>query len=124
MAGQVQGNVALVTGAASGIGRQVALMLAKEGAQVVVSDVSDVGGQETVQLIKSAGAEATFVRCDVLRPQGIEKLIETVVVIYGKLDCAVNNAGIAGASAPTADYPLDSWNKVIAINLTAPWLCM
>ncbi len=124
MAGQVQGNVALVTGAASGIGRQVALMLAKEGALVVVSDVSDVGGQGTVQLIKEAGAEATFVRCDVSQPQEIEKLINAVVATYGRLDCAVNNAGIAGASAPTADYPLDSWNKVIAINLTAPWLCM
>lgn len=124
MAGQVNGKVAVVTGAASGIGREVALLLAREGALVVVSDVSDAGGQETVQLIKGSGAAATFVRCDVSQPEEVEKLMQTTVATYGKLDCAVNNAGIGGASAPTADYPLDSWNKVIAINLTAPWLCM
>lgn len=124
MAGQVAGKVAVVTGAASGIGKEVALLLAREGAKVIVSDVSDAGGQEAVQLIKESGAEATFVRCDVSQPEEIEKLMQTTVATYGKLDCAVNNAGIGGASAPTADYPLDNWNKVIAINLTAPWLCM
>lgn len=124
MASLFEGKVAVITGAGSGIGRACALAFAREGARVVASDIAPEGGNETVNLIKQAGGEAAFIRCDVARPQEIEALIHSTVETYGRLDCAVNNAGIAGVQATTADYPLENWQKVININLTAPWLCM
>src|SRR5689334_19805039 len=124
MSGLLESRVAVITGAGSGIGRASALAFAREGARVVVSDIVPEGGNETVNLIKQTGGEATFIRCDVAQPQEIEALIYSTVETYGQLDCAVNNAGIAGVQAATADYPLENWQKVININLTAPWLCM
>ncbi len=121
---QFDGKVAMITGAASGIGRSIALGFAQEGAKVVVSDISVEGDQETVRLVKEAGGEATFIWCDVTLPEEIEALVRSTVETYGSLDCAVNNAGIEGASADTIDYPLEVWNKVLNVNLTAPWLCM
>ena len=114
----------MITGAGSGIGRATALAFAQEGARVVVSDIAVEGGQETVRLLKEAGGEAMFVRCDVTQPEEIEALIARTVETYGSLDCAVNNAGIEGVTASTVDYPLEMWNKVLSVNLTAPWLCM
>lgn len=124
MTGSFDGRVALVTGAGSGIGRSCALALAREGARVVVSDVATEGGNETVSLIQRVQGEAIFVQCDVSKPQEIEALITGVGEKYGQLDCAVNNAGIGGVQQPTVDYPLENWQKVLDINLTAPWLCM
>jgi NAD(P)-dependent dehydrogenase (short-subunit alcohol dehydrogenase family) len=124
MASLLESRVAMITGAGSGIGRASALAFAREGARVVVSDIASEGGNETVNLIKQEGGEAIFIRCDVARPQEIEALIHSTVETYGQLDCVVNNAGIAGVQATTADYPLENWQKVININLTAPWLCM
>jgi NAD(P)-dependent dehydrogenase (short-subunit alcohol dehydrogenase family) len=124
MPGQFDGRVAMVTGAGSGIGRATASAFAREGAKVVVSDISVQGGEETVRLIREAHGEATFVKCDVSSPEDILILINKTVEIYGRLDSAINNAGIEGTPATTVDYPLDIWNKVLAINLTAPWLCM
>lgn len=124
MANSFESSVAVITGAGSGIGRACALAFANEGTRVVVSDIAPESGNETVNLIKQAGGEATFIRCDVARPQEVEALIHSTVETYGKLDCAVNNAGVAGVQAATADYPLENWQRVIDINLTAPWLCM
>jgi len=124
MPGQFNTKVAVVTGAASGIGRATALAFAREGANVVVSDVATQGGEETVRLIKEAGGEATFVKCDVSQAEEVKALVTRAVDTYGRLDYDINIAGIEGTPAPTADYPEDVWSKVIGINLTGPYLCM
>ena len=124
MPGQFNTKVALVTGAASGIGRATALAFAREGTNVVVSDIAVQGGEETVRLIKVAGGEATFLKCDVSQSEEVKALVTKAVDTYGRLDYDLNIAGIEGTLATTADYPEDVWNKVIAINLTGPYLCM
>ena len=121
---QFTGRVALVTGGSSGIGRASALAFAKEGAQVMVSDIMAEAGQETAELITKAGGTASFTRANVSKASDVETLIATCVETYGRLDCAHNNAGIEGPGSPTVDYDEDSWDRVIAINLTGVWLCM
>lgn len=124
MAEQLNGKVVLVTGAGAGIGRAVALASAREGARVVVSDIAVEGGEETVRMIGDAGGEAVFVGADVSKAAEVEALVGGAVESYGRLDCAVNNAGIEGALAPTADYPDETWNRVLGVNLTGVFLCM
>jgi NAD(P)-dependent dehydrogenase (short-subunit alcohol dehydrogenase family) len=124
MSGQVQGRVALVTGGASGIGRATALAFAREGMRVVMADVAEDGGAETVRLAAAAGGEASFARCDVTRAAEVAALVDRVVATYGRLDCAANIAGIEGALALTAEYPEAEWNRVLAVNLTGVWLCL
>jgi NAD(P)-dependent dehydrogenase (short-subunit alcohol dehydrogenase family) len=124
MAGRVDGKIALVTGGGSGIGQATALALAWEGAKIVVADVIVDGGEETVKRIKNAGGQAVFVKTDVAQDADAEAMVKHAVDTYGRLDCAFNNAGIAGAAARTADYARAQWDRVIAINLTGVWLCM
>ena len=130
MAGRVEGKVALVTGGASGIGRATALTFAREGAKLVVADMNEDGGHQTVHMITENGGEAIFVRTDVSQAVEVQALISKVVETYGRLDCAHNNAGISGfgiagdAYALTAEYPEERWHQVIAVNLTGVWLCM
>jgi len=124
MAGELEGKIAVVTGAGSGIGRESALAFAAAGAQVMVSDVVIDGGEETVAQIKAAGGEATFMRADVSQRADVEALIRQTVETYGRLDCAHNNAGIEGDLAPTADCTEANWDRTIAINLKGVWLCM
>jgi len=125
MAGRVEGKVALVTGGASGIGRATALTFAREGAKLVIADMNEEGGQQTVHMITENGGEAIFVQVDVTSTSAVEAMISKTVETYGRLDCAHNNAGIAGGvRALTADYPEERWHQVIAVNLTGVWLCM
>jgi len=114
----LKNKVALVTGASSGIGRAVALVWAREGARVVVSDMNRAGGEETVASVLAQGGEAIFLAADVGQPKDAQSLVEQTVAHYGRLDVACNNAGIGGPSAPIADYPLDGWAQVININLS------
>lgn len=124
MAGLVEGKVALVTGGGSGIGRQACLVFAREGAKVVVSDVAVEGGEETVSLIKQAGGEATFIKANVSQEAEVEALIAKTAETYGRLDCAYNNAGIAGRTARVADDTQENWDRILAINLKGVWLCL
>ncbi len=124
MAGQLDGKVALITGAGSGIGRASALAFAREGAKVAVADIVVEGGEETVRMVKEAGGEAFFIKVDVSNAAEVEAMVNTVVDTYGRIDCAYNNAGIEGRLASTDEYPEDVFDKVIDINLTGVWLCM
>jgi NAD(P)-dependent dehydrogenase (short-subunit alcohol dehydrogenase family) len=121
---EFDGKIAIVTGGASGIGRTTSEYYARDGAKVVVSDVDEGGGQETVRRIREAGGEAVFVRTDVAEPAECEALVRQTVEKYGRLDIAFNNAGIGGEQNPTAQYSLEGWQKVIAINLSGVFYCM
>jgi NAD(P)-dependent dehydrogenase (short-subunit alcohol dehydrogenase family) len=124
MAGGLDGKVALVTGAGSGIGRATALAFAGEGVAVIVSDVAEEAGRETAAAIMDSGGEATFVRADVSIASDIAALVQTTVNTYGHLDCAHNNAGVSGAGFLPHEYPDDLWDRNIAINLKGVWLCI
>jgi NAD(P)-dependent dehydrogenase (short-subunit alcohol dehydrogenase family) len=117
----------VVTGAASGIGRSSALAFAREGARVVVADVLDDQGRETVDRIETAGGEAIFVPADVSRRSDVERLVRRAVETFGRLDCAHNNAGIEGGAPAGSEfhtYPEEMWDRVLSINLKGVWLCM
>ena len=124
MTGLVEGKVAMVTGSGSGIGRASAIRFAAEGARVVVSDISVDGGNETVDLIKEAGGEATFFKCDVSKAAEVEALVKGAVDIYGRLDCAYNNAGIEGDAATTINCSEENFDLNYQVNLKGVWLCM
>ncbi len=124
MAGQFEGKVALVTGAASGIGRASALAFAREGARIVVADLAVDGGEETVRMIESADGAAMFCQTDVSKAADVEKLIEQAVSEYGRLDYAHNNAGVLGKAMPVADFSEEEWDRQIAVNLKGVWLCI
>lgn len=116
--GILDGKVAIVTGASSGIGKAAAILLAKEGAKLVLSDVNEKAGFDAVKEIKSFGGEAVFMKADSSKAGDNEALVQKAKEQYGSLDIAVNNAGIGGPLAPTGDYPLEGWQKVIDINLS------
>lgn len=121
---QLNDKVAIVTGAGSGIGRSVAALYAKNGAKVVVSDVDDAGGAETVDLIQKAGGQAVYHRADVSSAVDCEALVDFATNKYGRLDLACNNAGIGGESNPTGAYTIEGWEKVIGINLSGVFYSM
>lgn len=111
-------KVAIVTGAGSGIGRAIAYAYAGAGARVIVSDLMEAGGHETVNEIKERGGTAHFMKADVSKPADNEALVKAAVSQFGALHIAANNAGVGGAAAPTGEYPADSWDTVIAVNLS------
>jgi NAD(P)-dependent dehydrogenase (short-subunit alcohol dehydrogenase family) len=124
MAESLAGKVALVTGAASGIGRASALALAREGARILVADIDDAAGEETAAAIREAGGQATYAPTDVTREPEIEAMVRAAVEEFGRLDCAVNNAGITGKGAPVHQLDPEDWSRALAINLTGVFLCM
>lgn len=119
-----EGKVAIVTGASSGIGRATAQRLANEGASVVVSDVADEGGNETVVQITAAGGTAVYHHADVSSEDDTKALVEAAKGTFGGLDIAVNNAGILGHFMPAADIPVEEFDRIVAINLRGVFLGM
>jgi NAD(P)-dependent dehydrogenase (short-subunit alcohol dehydrogenase family) len=114
----LENKVAIITGAGSGIGKATAILFAEQGAKVVVSDINEENGNEAVKAIKAAGGDAIFFKADSSNPADNEALVAKTIQQYGKLDIAVNNAGIGGPLALTGEYPLDGWKKTIDINLS------
>lgn len=114
----MKGKSVIVTGAASGIGKATAELFARAGARVVVSDIHEVEGQAVAASIRAEGGEAMFLRADVSNPVDMEKLVQETVKVYGRLDVAVNNAGISGEQNPIADLSLEGWEQVIRVNLS------
>ena len=118
-------KIALVTGAGSGIGRATSLVLAREGATIVVADVDAAGGEETVSAIKDMGGVGMFVHADVSRATDVEAMVEATMKTYGRLDCAYNNAGIEGYfGGRLHEYPEDTFDRLIEINVKGVWLCL
>lgn len=115
---ELKDKVALITGAASGIGESTALLFAKEGAKIVLTDVDEENGNKVLEKIKQQGGEAIFIKADTSNASDSEKSVEKAIEEFGKLDIAVNNAGIGGAQAPVGEYEIEDWDKVIAINLS------
>lgn len=124
MTARLADKVALITGAGSGIGRAAALLFAREGAAVVVSDVTVQAGEETAAAIRAAGGQASFIEANVAEAAAVEALIARTVKIHGRLDCAFNNAGIEGLTALTADCTEENWDRTLATNLKGVWLCL
>jgi NAD(P)-dependent dehydrogenase (short-subunit alcohol dehydrogenase family) len=122
--GSYAGKVAFVTGAGSGIGRATALAFAREGASVVVSDISEQGNQETVRMIEELDERALAVRCDVTRAGDVKAALDRTVETFGRLDVAFNNAGVEQEEAATAQLAEEVWDRVIDIDLRGVFLCM
>lgn len=117
-------TVALVTGAAAGIGRITAHAYARAGCRVVLSDLDRANGEAATQEIVGHGADAIFVECDVAEPAQVRRLHAEIIKHYGRLDVACNNAGIEGEDAPTAECTLENFDRVIGINLRGLFVCM
>jgi NAD(P)-dependent dehydrogenase (short-subunit alcohol dehydrogenase family) len=119
-----EGKVALVTGAASGIGRAAAIGFAREGAKVMVADVNEAGGEETVCHIQDLGGAAIFARTDVTSAADVAAMVDKTVRAFGRLDAAFNNAGTSGRHTDVVNCTQEEWDFVLAANLSSVWLCM
>jgi NAD(P)-dependent dehydrogenase (short-subunit alcohol dehydrogenase family) len=115
--GRLDGKVALITGGGSGIGRATAVLFAREGAKVVVADISAEMGEETVRSIREGGGHATFVKTDVTKEEDVRRAVQTAVESYGRLSILFNNAGVAGPYG-VADVPAETWDQVMNVNVT------
>ena len=122
--GNLDGKVAFVTGAASGIGRATALAFAREGAHVVVADIDQQGSQDTVRMIEVLGGQALAVSCDVTSGEDVQAALTKTVERFGRLDYAFNNAGAEQQPKPTADITEEEWDRIITINLKGVFLCL
>ncbi|WP_395815309.1 SDR family oxidoreductase [Archangium minus] len=122
--GSFAGKVAFVTGAANGIGREAALAFAREGASVVVADVSDPGNQETARMVEALGGRALAVRCDITRAEDVQAALDKAVQAFGRVDAAFNNAGSEQPITAAADLTEGEWDRIVGVNLRGVFLCM
>tara|TARA_B100000378_G_scaffold220472_1_gene183870 strand:- start:12807 stop:13562 length:756 start_codon:yes stop_codon:yes gene_type:complete len=121
---KLENKIIIITGAGSGIGEAAALLFAQEGGSVVVADYDEKGGNETVQKIKDAGGEATFVKTDVSDTESVQHMVTKTVEVYGRLDAAFNNAGVGGTTASIHEFPEDIYDRTVAIDQKGVFLCM
>lgn len=124
MTDDLSGKTAIVTGAASGIGRRTAERFAAEGANVVAADVDAERGRETVDRIRGTDGTATFVETDVTDPAAVESMVDHALDAYGSVEIAHNNAGVSGSKERLVDQPEENWDRVIEVNLKGVWLCL
>ncbi|TPG36626.1 SDR family NAD(P)-dependent oxidoreductase [Mycolicibacterium hodleri] len=122
--GQFTGKAGLVTGASAGIGEAAARMFADRGAAVTLVDIDVDAGRRIVAEIEAGGGTARFEGCDLTDPEAVKRMVDGAAKAYGRLDFAFNNAGITGSVHPTADVPLEEWEKVIKLDLTSVFYCM
>ena len=129
MAGLLDGKSALITGGGGGIGRATALIFAREGARLAVADAASEAAAETVALVNKAGGQAIALSGDVTESAAVQAMVQAVVSAYGRIDCAFNNAGIAGyqvnaSGKKTHEWADESFDRMIGVNLKGVWLCM
>ena len=129
MAGMLDGKTALISGGARGIGRATALLFAREGARVAVADLNTDGAKDTVAAINKAGGQAIAIGVEITRPDEVNAMVKRAVDAFGRLDCAFNNAGIAGyqvgsSGQKTAEWSEEAFDRMIAVNLKGVWLAM
>jgi NAD(P)-dependent dehydrogenase (short-subunit alcohol dehydrogenase family) len=122
--GSLAGKVAFVTGAANGIGRAAVQAFAREGADVVLADLSEEGMQETARVVEEAGGKALAVKCDVSRADEVRAALDKTTETFGRLDFAFNNAGVEQPVTPAADVTEEEWDRLIDIDLRGVFLCM
>jgi len=120
----MDGKCAMITGAASGIGKATAVAFARKGVHVSISDIDKKGLDKLEKELRGLNSEVLVVPCDVSSPDEVKELIYKTVQYFEGLDYAVNNAGIEGLQAPTAEYTLEDWDRVINVNLRGQWICM
>jgi NAD(P)-dependent dehydrogenase (short-subunit alcohol dehydrogenase family) len=124
MTGMLEGKIALVTGGSTGIGRATSIILGREGATVIIADVQDEEGANTVGLVRAAGGKAEYQHVDVGDFAAVSALMQGIAERHGGLDCAFNNAGIEGPTAKILDYSVEQWERVQRVNLTGVFICM
>lgn len=124
MQGELDGKVAIITGAASGIGCGAVGVFAREGARLVLADINEPEGEKAAAGVREAGGEALFVRCDVSREADVSALVAAAVDAFGRLDCAFNNAGIGPPLKPLVEHTEEDWRRVYEADLLSVFLCM
>ena len=120
----LEGRVAVVTGAASGIGRATAEAFAALGARVVASDIDAEAGDAVVSALRDGGADVRFVAADVAQEGAVGTVVRDAVETWGRIDCAANCAGVGGGHASTHEYPVEDWDRIVSVNLRGTWLAM
>lgn len=118
---RLQNKVGLITGSGSGIGKSSALLFAGEGASVIVNDLDEAKGRETVEAIRAAGGDAVFIQADVTNPESVQTLVRDSLEAYGRIDVLFNNAGISGVGAIHEVEP-EAWDRVISVNIRGVYL--